>query len=369
MRILHLADLHIGSSGVWDRVSENGWPVSLVEDQSLLWDVVSYAIEHDVDAVLFAGDAYKSRNPSPTQQRVFAKAINSLSMGGISVVLLPGNHDTPGIDSYDTTLGIYEEIHMDNVTVCSVEGTYRVDTKAGPLGIVAFPWGTFSPDKLAEFVPEVESYGATHNNCPAVMLAHLSILDCKTGTEQGMVLGKEVCWPIEAVAHEAFDYVALGHIHRHQVSWGPDGTPTVYAGSLQRLDFGDEGVDKGFYIVEIDSSTRVTSFEFVPVQAREFLTVKYGEAIPDVTDKIVRVQATLTEEQAGALSDDVVRSHLQAARHVSIQKTIQRDRKTRADSTITTMGPIEALEQYLTIKEYTPERIAELKEVAREMME
>ena len=364
MRILHLSDLHIGSSGVWDRVSDNGWPQSLGEDEKLLWEVVWYAIHYDIDAVLFTGDAYKSRNPSPTQQGVFAKVIARLSARGIPTILLPGNHDKPGICSYNTTLDIYGDVGLASVTVCSVEGTYHIETKAGPLSVVAFPWGTFNPDQARYFTERL-------GPAPAVLLAHLSILDCHTGTEQGMILGKETVWPIEAVAHEAFDYVALGHIHRHQAWYCDNGVTVAYAGSLQRLDFGDEDDTKGFYVVDLGRTEHAVEPEFVPVQAREFLTLNWTD-LPLATaldrDKIVRVQANLTEEEAAKFSDEQVRAWLQNAHHVSIQKTIQRDRKTRADSTITTMSPIAALEQYLTIKEYTPERIKELSERAKEMM-
>ena len=50
---------------------------------------------HKVDLVLFCGDAYKSREPSQTHQREFAKRINRLSINNIPIFLLIGNHDLP----------------------------------------------------------------------------------------------------------------------------------------------------------------------------------------------------------------------------------------------------------------------------------
>jgi len=52
-------------------------------------------LENKVDLVLFCGDAYKSREPSQTHQREFAKRINRLSTAGIPIFLLVGNHDLP----------------------------------------------------------------------------------------------------------------------------------------------------------------------------------------------------------------------------------------------------------------------------------
>jgi len=65
-----------------------------------------------------------------------------------------------------------------------------------------------------------------------------------------MTIGQEHALLPGNVANPAFDYIALGHIHRHQVlSQNP---PVVYSGSLERLDFSEEEDDKGFYLVEIE---------------------------------------------------------------------------------------------------------------------
>ena len=60
-------------------------------------EMVEYALANDVDLVVFAGDAFKSRNPSPTFQREFAYRIQDLTAHA-PVVLLVGNHDLPMIE-------------------------------------------------------------------------------------------------------------------------------------------------------------------------------------------------------------------------------------------------------------------------------
>jgi exonuclease SbcD len=47
--------------------------------------LIDYALNNDIDLVLFSGDAYKSREPSQTQQREFAKRINRISGSGIPI--------------------------------------------------------------------------------------------------------------------------------------------------------------------------------------------------------------------------------------------------------------------------------------------
>ena len=90
-----------------------------------------------------------------------------------------------------------------------------------------------------------------------------------------MTIGQEHALLLSNVANPAFDYIALGHIHKHQVL--NENPPVVYAGSLERLDFGEEEDEKGFYLVEIEPDSekgkRRVSFDFHPVDGRRFVTV------------------------------------------------------------------------------------------------
>ena len=87
MRIIHFADLHIGVEN-YGRPTEKGWS-SRMEDFLIAFDaLVDYALAEGADAVIFAGDAYKAREPSQTHQREFARRIRRLSQAGIPSFLL-----------------------------------------------------------------------------------------------------------------------------------------------------------------------------------------------------------------------------------------------------------------------------------------
>ena len=116
MRILHLSDIHIGvenygrpatdadvealpahfAPGV-DRAQYVGVSTRLLDFLGTLDAAVDYAVTGGIDLVLFAGDAYKSRDPSQTQQREFARRIARLSEAGIPSFLTVGNHDLPHV--------------------------------------------------------------------------------------------------------------------------------------------------------------------------------------------------------------------------------------------------------------------------------
>src|SRR5215467_4480351 len=95
IKLLHLADIHIGMENYGRINPETGLNTRLHDFLDVLDEAMDRAISERVDAVVIAGDIYKSRDPSPTHQREFARRVLQLSRSGIEVVLVPGNHDTP----------------------------------------------------------------------------------------------------------------------------------------------------------------------------------------------------------------------------------------------------------------------------------
>ena len=93
LTILHFADAHIDMANYGRHDPESGLPMRVIDFLKSLDTIVDTAIDEKVDLVLFAGDAYKDRNPAPTFQREWGRRIIRLSKAGIPTVLLVGNHD------------------------------------------------------------------------------------------------------------------------------------------------------------------------------------------------------------------------------------------------------------------------------------
>ena len=186
-----------------------------------------------------------------------------------------------------------------------------------------------------------------------------------------MTIGQEHVLLPSNVAHPAFDYIALGHIHKHQAL--SDEPPLVYAGSLERLDFSDETDDKGFYLVEIkpDKKTgnRRVSYNFQPISGRRFITIKVNiepqdqeptstilKAISqhEIADAIVRLQISLPQEIEGQILDGDIRNTLKEAHYYTIAKDIKRESRLRlGNQTAEEITPIEALKAYLEDKKFS----------------
>ena len=75
MKLVHFSDVHIGVENFSRIDPDTGLSSRLMDFLGTLDEVIDYCIDSNVDLAIFAGDAYKSRNPSQTHQREFAKRI------------------------------------------------------------------------------------------------------------------------------------------------------------------------------------------------------------------------------------------------------------------------------------------------------
>ncbi len=402
MRILHLADIHIGvenygrpateadleampeyfAPGVDRKRTYLGLSTRLLDFLVALDEVVEYATQNDVDLVLFAGDAYKSRDPSQTHQREFARRIATLVNRDIPVFLLTGNHDIAHSLGRATALEIFPTLGVKQVHVAERMETFTVETRSGPLQIVALPWirrGALlqrdehrgaTIEELARYIEsdlterilaEAQTLDPT---IPAILAAHVTVAGAVTSSERSMMLGRDYSLQRSSVGLPSFDYVALGHIHKHQQLG--DHPPVVYPGSLQRVDFSEEGDDKGFCLVEIDSTAPVgerTKWSHIPIKARTFLTIDVK--VPDdeedptalvvhevnrkyVTDAVVRVHITISSTLASRINEKLIREALSEAHSIAaVSKEVIHDRMPRLGSAAQSMSPQQALEWYL----------------------
>jgi exonuclease SbcD len=224
---------------------------------------------------------------------------------------------------------------------------------------------------------------------PSILAAHVWVSGAQIGSERLMTIGQEHVLLPSNIANPAFDYVALGHIHKHQVLL--DNPPVVYAGSLERLDFGEEEDDKGFYLVEIEpdqpAGNRRVSFDFHPVSGRRFLTINVNieledtdptstvlKAVAEQEDKvsgaIARLQVSLPAEVEGQLRDSDIRETLKDAYHFTIAKDIRREARLRLGQfTAEEITPLEALKIYLEAKKVAPAQAKLLLEYGEKLIQ
>jgi exonuclease SbcD len=218
---------------------------------------------------------------------------------------------------------------------------------------------------------------------PAVLTGHFSVSDAKYGSERTVMLGRDVVVLKSVLAVPAWDYVALGHIHRHQELNRGQQPPIVYCGSLERIDFGEEKEPKGFVIAEVQRGH--AEWGFHQVEARRFVTIRKDvrdEADPlaavletiaqhDIAEAIVRVIIQAQPEQEGLLRDNDIRRELGEAYFVaSISKEMERSYRQRlGGESPEELTPAELLAHYLKSKETPPDRVDLLLQHAEEIFQ
>ena len=326
VRLLHLADLHLGvdnygrldpSTGVHSRLGDFS--------RTLSW-VIDVALDEGVHLVVLAGDVYKTASPSPTVQREFARQLKRLRAAGVPVVLIVGNHDSPAAYGRATSVDVFGALDLPDTHVVRSPRLLQLATAGGPVQVAGLPWPSrhylrtreeygdlgqedlteriqsICESRLAEFARELEP------DVPAVLAAHIAASEAVySGSERTATIGRDPALLTSALAHPAFDYVALGHIHRHQDLNAGRQPPVVYSGSVERIDFGEEGDEKGFCLVDLPARRGDgTTYRFVPTPARRFVTVTVADGeVGDDDEALTR--AVLAALRAAPLQDAVVR--------------------------------------------------------------
>jgi exonuclease SbcD len=407
MRVLHFSDLHIGVENYGRIDPETGLSTRLGDFLYSLDQVVEFALTEGVDLVLLAGDAYKGRDPTQTHQREFAKRLNRLSRAGIPTFLLVGNHDLPAASSRATAVDIFPTLEVANVYVGNSLKNYDVSTPSGPIQVLAVPWPRrsailsredsrgMSIEQVRQALEERLTEGIDieakklDSDIPAIITAHVTVNGATVGTERSMMLGQDHVLLVSALARQQVEYVALGHIHKHQIL-RPDPPMVVYSGSLQRVDFSEEGDEKGFCVVDLDQTApqgqRMTNFEFHKLDARIFVTVDVSVEPQDVdptatvvrainrkeiADAVVRVRISLAAESDAHLRETEIREALEPAHFIaSISREIVGSRRTRISPTEgEDLQPMQALGLYLDSRNIEGERRKQILRKAEELIE
>jgi exonuclease SbcD len=392
MKIIHFADLHLGVENYGRIDPATGLSSRLGDFLSSLDELVDYALAEKVDLVLFCGDAYKTREPTQTQQREFARRINRLASNNIPIFLLAGNHDMPNAIGRATATEIFDTLAIKNVNVAGRPGIYKIQTASGVVQVAALPWLRRSAllsredtknlnleqvnQRMQEALTQVirSQAAALDTSLPAILAAHVSVGAARAGSESMMAIGQEPVLLLSSIALPAFDYVALGHIHKRQTL--AEHPPVVYAGSLERIDFSEEFDDKGFYVVDITGgrTDRKVTFDFRPVKARRFLTIgltlENDEPDPtarvlgaiegqkeSVRDAIVRLNLDLPAQSEGQLRYREIQEALKNAYYFTIAREIRREARLRLGNHATEeITPLAALKAYLDNQKVPPER-------------
>lgn len=322
IKFIHTADIHYGVENYGRIDSKTGIHSRLLDFHKALNFCIDTALEEEVDFFLFSGDAYKTTNPSPTQQKLLMESFFRLYSKNIPIIIIIGNHDNPLSFGKATSLDVFNNLPVDGFHVITKPQTIHLETKNGPVNVVGIPWPTRNNVTLAE---EHKYKSSTHiteylaqavgniiaqmaakldPTVPAVLGSHLTVSSgIFSGSEKRAIYGNDPCLLPSQLAIEPFDYIALGHLHRYQ-DLNKDGYPSVvYSGSPERVDFGERKEDKGFCLVSIPEKGKATH-KFIKTPTRAFIQIEVKLSTDEELDQTEQV---VTEIQKYEIKDAVLK--------------------------------------------------------------
>jgi exonuclease SbcD len=396
MKILHLSDIHIGSGFCHGRINPaTGLNTRLEDFVKTLSLCIDRAIADHVDLVLFGGDAFPTATPAPYVQEAFANQFRRLVDADIPTVLLVGNHDQHSQGLGGASLNIYRTLGVPGFVVGDTLTTHCISTRSGDVQIITLPWLTRSTlmtrqetqgSSLAEVNQlltdrlEVVIEGEIRRldpTIPTVLLAHLMADNATLGAERLLAVGKGFTLPLSLLTRPCFDYVALGHVHKHQNLNKSNDPPVIYPGSIERVDFSEEKEDKGYVMIELERGK--VNWEFCPLPVRIFRTIEVDlskqddphkvllKAIAkhDIQDNVVRLIYKLRSEQLDLIDTSSLHNVLSTAHTYTIQaELVSQLAKPRIPelTASSSIDPMDALKTYLNNRE-------DLKDIAPSMLE
>ncbi|MFN2158824.1 MAG: exonuclease SbcCD subunit D [Anaerolineales bacterium] len=400
--ILHFADAHIDMANYGRHDPQSGLPVRVMDFLKSLDIIVDTAIEEGVDLVLFAGDAFKDRNPAPTFQREWGKRIMRLSRAEIPTILLVGNHDLSPALGRAHALEAFDTLEVPHIQVVDRPAFLTPDDLEGiPLQVIAVPWVSRSglmaylEISFHDTIDIFEQMGErligliddwieqADPDIPLVLSAHCSVEGAQYGSERKVMLGKELVLPGSVVRDPRLDYTALGHIHKAQNLNEGRHPPVVYPGSIERLDFGEKDDQKVFVIAHVERGnttvelrtldhTRPFFDRFIPLESKENITEHILSKLPkqdELEGSIFRIVLEYPRDWEALVDESTLAQYASGCFEFHLVKRPKTDTRVRLpeDQNVSGMGPLELLDLYLRANHIDPADRKILRGIAAEI--
>lgn len=406
LTVLHFADAHIDMANYGRHDPESGLPMRVIDFLKSLDTIIDTAIDEKVDLVIFAGDAYKDRNPAPTFQREWGRRIIRLSKASIPTILLVGNHDLSPALGRAHAIEEFNTLEIPFIHVVNKPTFLKPeDIDELPVQILALPWISRSgflahlglqagaSRKVEQVNEEMENlltelvqgwFEQIDAELPVIFTAHASIQGAVFGAERTVMLGSDMVLPGSLVRDPRLDYVALGHIHKPQNLNEDAHPPVIYPGSIERVDFGEVTDDKFFVIAKLErGETKVEWRQLTDIRpfvdrrlvlvSKEDIDRQLREALPSLEQlegAIVRLTIEYPRDWEALIDDTSLREYAQDAFEFHLVKHPLVEGRVRIpeDQTVGSMSPIELLDLYWRASHTNEDDIERLNQLAGDVI-
>lgn len=266
MRILHLADLHLGKI-----LQEQ----SLIEDQKYMLNEIIDIIEKEkIEVVLISGDIYDRSIPPVEAVNLLDGFLKKLAKDlKVKIFIIAGNHDSKERLNFGSKIFEDDGIYIET----KYSGNLRkvdLSDEFGKINIYMLPF--IKPVEVKQFFNEdlENNYNTAINKIIEkeqidtkernIILVHQFVT---AGTNEPERTESEVLTlggieNVDVSNFNNFDYVAIGHVHRGQ-RIGRD--TARYAGTMLKYSFSEAKDNKSVPIVEIKEKGNI-NVKLIPLK-------------------------------------------------------------------------------------------------------
>ncbi|WP_024553011.1 exonuclease subunit SbcD [Franconibacter helveticus 513] len=288
MRILHTSDWHLG---------QNFYTKSrAAEHQAFLDWLLKAAVEHEVDAIIVAGDIFDTGSPPSYARELYNRFVVNLQATQCQLIVLAGNHDSVAtLNESRELLACLNTRVIASAQQDPASQALLLNRRDGSPGAVLCPIPFLRPrdilrsrsgqsgsEKQQQLLEAItQHYEACYNaacalrgeqTLPVIATGHLTTVGVtKSDAVRDIYIGTLDAFP--AHLFPAADYIALGHIHRAQKVAASE--HIRYSGSPIALSFDETGKEKSVFLVEF-AEGKLRDVTALPVPVSQPLAVIKG---------------------------------------------------------------------------------------------
>lgn len=270
MKFVHLSDLHLGKK-LFD--------YSLIEDQAFILDeIISVIDKEKPDCVIIAGDVYDKSVPSIEAVTLFDDFLFKLSQRSLKTFVISGNHDSPERIAFGSRIMNASGIYLSPV-YAGKSAPVKLEDEFGTVNVYSLPF--IKPVHVRRFHPneEIKTYCEALRKAITdldidesernVLITHQFVTGSIRAESEDVTVGGSD--NVDAEVFEAFDYVALGHLHTPQ---NCSSAKIRYCGSPLKYSFSEAKDQKSVTVVEIKEKGDL-SYKIVPlIPSRDLIELK-----------------------------------------------------------------------------------------------
>jgi exonuclease SbcD len=325
VRIVICGDTHVGAVFGLGRPNGKGGNTRVEDYRKTLKHVIDHTIKTKADIFVQTGDLFEHREPSIEHMKIVDKALKRLSNANIATFVIMGNHDyKKNGSSFTSSITSLSAAEYPNVRMLLEPEIVEVcNSKNEKVNLLLLPYrdrrmypGDNIREQSAEYNTHIKELVASVNSeNPLLSIGHNFFFEGSYndygGTEVMAAPG----------SFNGCDIAVMGHLHQFRVLQ-KHAPVCIYAGSMERSNFGDANIDK--YFVDYDIFEKKASFHKLPVRDLEDASVDLSasnfsdiqnalkEKLDefDLKDKIVRFKFLVDEKVLPAMDKQQIQADL-----------------------------------------------------------